>query len=133
MHCVKQINKKIMKKYLVNIEFKYNSKREYSHGGNMYIEKTVTIGVFDTFDEACVEGNKTLELLETKFALNVYADGRTANKERFSKNGGAFGHPKTLIANLGYLKTPFDFYAKITTLDFEDVNESLTNVLNDIK
>lgn len=122
-----------MKKYLVTIEFRYTSKREYQRGGNMHIDKTITIGVFDDFKMACIEGNKALEVLESKFKLNIYSDGRTAPKERFSKNGGAFGYPKTLISNSGYLKTPFTFYAKITTLHYEDVAKAIEDVLKDLK
>lgn len=126
-------NKFIMKKYLVTIEFRYTSKREYSSGGNIGVSKTITIGMFDNFDTACIEGNKALEVMESKFKPNIYADGRTAPKERFSKNGGAFNSSHTLITNLGYLKTPFSFFAKIGTLHHEDTAQAIEEVLKDLK
>ena len=122
-----------MKKYLVTIEYRYTSKRTYESGGNMHLNKTITIGVFDDFDTACVEGNKALEVLESKFSIHTYPDGRTAKKERFSKNGGCFGSKNTLVTDLAYLKTPFSFFAKITTLNFESVEDSVNEVLNDLK
>lgn len=122
-----------MKKYLVTIEFRYTSKREYSHGSNMYIEKPITIGVFDDFDAACIEGNKALEVLESKFKMHTFPQGNEAKKERFGKNGGCFGSPNTLITNLAYLKTPFAFFAKIETLHYEDTAQTIEDVLKDLK
>ena len=101
-----------MKKYLVTIEYRYTSKRTYESGDNISSNKTITIGIFDDFNTACIEGNKALEVLESKFNMHTYPDGRTASKERFSKNGAPFGYPKTLVTNSTYLKTPFKFYAK---------------------
>ena len=122
-----------MKKYLITIEYRYTSKRTYESGNNITSNKTITIGIFDDFDTACIEGNKALEVLESKFNIHTYPDGRTAIKERFSKNGGCFGSKNTLVTDLAYLKTPFSFFAKITTLNFESVEDSVNEVLNDLK
>lgn len=112
-----------MIKELVTIEFRYRVVPEGAFGGNG--NKTITIGVFDTFDEAIVEGNKALEVFEKKFKLNSTWN----RKERFSKKGGVFGTAVRLITNSAYLRTPFDFYAKITKLDYEDVEQTIVNVL----
>lgn len=124
-----------MKKYLVTIEFRYKSKRIYEFGSrdNIQVNKTITIGVFEDFDSACAEGNRFLEGLEDNFSLVVYADGRVATKtaNRFGSNGGSFGY-RTLVSNSGYLKTPFDFYAKIKTLDFQSVGDSIKDILTDL-
>jgi hypothetical protein len=90
----------------------------------------ITIGVYDTFEEACKNGNKLLETLERKFELHQFPDGRKASKERFSKNGGCFGGKKTLVTNLAYLKTPFEFYAKIETLEYSPIDEVIENVVS---
>lgn len=122
-----------MKKYLVTIEFRYTSKREYSSGGNMSVNKTITIGVYDDFDIAISEGNKQMEILESKFKIHTFPQGDEAKRERFSKNGGSFNSPKTLISNLAYLKTPFSFYAKIDILHYEDTAQTIEDVLKDLK
>ena len=119
-----------MKKYLLTIEFRYKEipKLDF-HSGHK--SNTITIGVFDSFETACVEGNKLLENLESKFPLHVFPNGRgPAKKERFSKNGGAFGSVKNLITNMAYLKTPFEFYAEIDTLNLDDVESTVNNILN---
>lgn len=121
-----------LEKYLVTIEFRYVS---ITGMENEHIPKSkvVTIGVFDTFEIACENGNSVLEILESKFELHQFPDGSKAAKERFSKNGGCFGGKKDLVSNLAYLKTPFKFYAKIETLKYEPINEVIDNVISSVK
>lgn len=107
-----------MEKYLVTIEFRYED-------GSCQENKKITIGVYDTFDEAEENGNKTLEVFERHFPLNEAWN----KKDRFSKNGGCFGEPKTLVTNLTYLQTPFSFYANITKLKYEDVEQTILDVI----
>lgn len=71
-----------------------------------------------------------MKRLESKFELHQFPNGRIAIKERFSKNGGPFSSKKDLITNLAYLKTPFEFYAKITTLRYDDVGETIADVVS---
>jgi hypothetical protein len=111
-------------KYLVDIEFRYSCPDYWNH--------SVTIGVYDTFEEACVHGNKLLETLEARFPLHVFPSGKKAEKERFSVNGGCFNNKKSLVSNLAYLTTPFAFYAGIRTLKFTDVNETIDDILDKI-
>ena len=120
-----------MEKYLVTIEFRYKSVTRFNEP--TFTFKTVTIGVYDDFKYACEQGNTLIRELERRFDLHVFPDGTTAPKERFSKNGGCFGSKKTLITNSAYLKTPFQFYAKIDTLTYLDVNIAIDDVLNSIK
>lgn len=119
-------------KYLVSIEFRYNQPPKYEDDYT-FRSKKITIGVYNTFDEACEAGNEFVENLEGKFALHQFPDGSKAKKERFSKNGGCFGSKNTLITNLAYLKTPFEFYAKITTLNYEDINVVINEVVESAK
>lgn len=114
-----------MEKYLVTVEFRYNGKPD-KIGCTTY-SKTMTIGVYDSFDDAIDNGNKFLEYMETIFPL------RHSVRDRFGKNNGPFGDKTTLISNLGYLKTPFAFYAQITTLNFVDQGEFISGILGEIK
>ena len=124
--------KKEIEKYLLGIEFRYSDAPK-TDDGYAYRSKTVTIGVYDTFEEACKNGNSLLEYLESRFKLHQFPDGRNAEKERFSKNGGCFGSKKNLVTNLAYLKTPFQFYAKIETLKYGNIDESINNVISSVK
>lgn len=112
-----------MEKFLFAIEFRYY---EIKEGESHWSNKTITIGVFDTFEEATVKGNEAMEVFENYFKLNPNYN----KKERFSKNGGCFGSRRDLITNLSYLQTPFQFYAKITTLKYVDLTEAILNVLD---
>ena len=118
-----------MKKYLVKIEFRYYDAPKTE---DEYTSKTkkVTIGVYDTLEEACKNGNNLLEVLESKFELHQFPNGTKASKERFSKNGGYLGSKKDLVSNLAYLKTPFEFYAKIETLEYSPIEEVIENVVS---
>lgn len=122
----------VQEKFLVTLEFRYSDapKDEYSSTSN---SKMVTIGVYDDFDTACIEGNAVIETLEEKFPLHTFPSGDKAARERFSKNGGCFGSKNTLITNLAYLKTPFEFYAKIQTLKYDSVVDSIDDVVNAVK
>lgn len=121
-----------MEKYLVRIEFRYSDAPKIENNITSK-NKMVTIGVYDTFEDACRNGNNLLETLESKFNLHRFPDGSKAPKERFSKNGGCFGSKKTLITNLAYLKTPFDFYAKIEALKYDNINEVIEDVVSSSK
>lgn len=121
-----------MERYLLTIEFRYKEIPK-SDIYSKHNSKTITIGVFDNFDTACTEGNKLMINLESKFPIHVFPNGRgTAKRERFSKNGGAFGSKKHLITNGGYLKTPFEFYAKIETLKMDNIEETIKGVVDSI-
>ena len=118
----------IVDKHLVRIEFRYEDvpKGEYDPE---HKSKTITIGVFDTFEDACIEGNKALEVLEKHFKIHVFPGNKEAKKDRFSKNGGCFGGKQNLITNLAYLQTPFSFYARIETLKYEDVETTILSIV----
>lgn len=121
-----------MEKYLVRIDFRYSDAPKTEDGCTSK-NKMVTIGVYDTFEDACQNGNNLLEVLESKFELHQFPDGSKASKERFSKNGGAFGSKKTLVTDLAYLKTPFKFYAEIETLNYNPIDEVIDEVVSSSK
>jgi len=115
-------------KYLLTLEFRFTSVNKDKTDTNCN-NKTITLGVFDSFEDACIEGNKNLEIMESRFSLHVFPKGHFANKERFSKNGGCFNSRKNLITNLAYLKTPFDFYFKITNLNYQNIESFINDTL----
>ena len=116
-----------MEKELLTIDFRYNDKPKDADSIE-YKSKRITIGVFDTLDEAIIEGNKALEIFEKHFKLNSHWN----RKDRFSKNGAPFGYANRLITPLAYLQCPFDFYAKITQLKYGDVNQTILEVLESV-
>lgn len=118
-----------MEKYLVTIEFRYNDDPNYGDNLSQYVNKVITLGTFDTRDEANLIGNKALEIFEDKFKLNSYYN----KKERFSNHGGCFGYPNDLITELAYLQTPFSFFAKITKLKYDDVEQTIVNAIEACK
>ena len=119
-----------MEKYLVTIEFRYSDAPETEDERGTSKTKMVTIGIYDTFEDACQNGNNLLEVLESKFELHQFPDGRKASTRRFSKNGGCFRSKNTLVTNSAYLKTPFEFYAKIETLKYSPIDEVIESVVN---
>ena len=121
-----------MEKYLVTIEFRYCDAPKTEDGFTLK-NKTVTIGVYETFDDACLNGNALLEKLESKFDIHTFPSGEKAKRDRFSKNGGCFGSKNTLVTNLAYLKTPFEFFAKIETLKHTPIDESINGVVESVK
>lgn len=118
-------------KYLLTLEFRFRSVNKDRTSTN-HNSKTITIGVFDSFEDACNEGNKNLEIMESRFSLHKFPKGNYAPKERFSKNGGAFNNRKNLITNLAYLKTPFEFYFKITDLNYQNIDSLIDDTLSSI-
>ena len=121
-----------MEKYLLAIEFRYSDAPKYENDLTSK-NKTVTIGVYENFDDACLNGNILLEKLESKFPIHTFPNGTSAKKDRFSKNGGCFGGKNTLVTNLAYLKTPFEFYANITTLKYDVIDDIINDVVDATK
>ena len=107
-----------MEKYIVKVEFRYRAipKSDSIYASDSY-NKEVTIGIYDTIDDAIKQGNQALETLKTKFN---FADC-------FSKNGGIFGSPNKLVCNFNSKNKP-QFFAKIETLHFDD----LASVMNEV-
>jgi len=111
--------------YLTTINLRYHDAPKPGNDNDQYIDKTITLGVFDTREEANEAGNKALEVFERYFKLNPNYNKR----ERFSSTGGLWGSPKDLISDLGYIKTPFAFYAKVTPLVYADVEQTILDAV----
>ena len=114
-----------MEKYLVTIRFTYNDAPKDEFEG-VCKSKPITIGLYDTQSDAITNGNKALEKFEKYFPLNPNWNV----KERFSNNGGPFGEPVYLITNTAWIITPFALSANITVLDYQDVEETINNVID---
>lgn len=88
------------RKQLLTVEFRYNDvPRNGERSG--YTTETLTIGIYDSLEEAVEAGNNTLEIFSEFFDFR---------KERF-KVKGLFGAPDKLVTNKG-----MNIFAKITTL-----------------
>jgi len=106
------------KQYLLTIEFRYLSVPIFDDGTKHH-NKTITIGVCDTLDEVIKLGNEQLDILAQKFNIT----------DKFEKNH-LFGQPRTLVTNC-CTKDKIQFFAKITTLVYDDIMNVVDNVMND--
>lgn len=98
-----------MVKELLKVEFRYHDRPNGEHDGG-HRTKTVTIGIYDTLDEAILEGNKTLETLSDRFEV----------RGKFVLNH-LFGHPKRLVTNTCYPTKGIEYFASIVKLSFDDL------------
>ena len=107
-----------MEKYIVQIEFRYKAMpKSHSPYASDCCNKKITIGIYDSIDEAIKQGNKSLDVLKAKFRVN----------DCFSKNGGIFGTANKLVCNF-YNRNKPQFFAEIKTLHFDD----LASVMEDV-
>lgn len=99
-------------KELLTVEFRYYDKPKGEYDSE-HKTKVVTIGVFDTLDEAIIEGNKVLGILSDKFQVR--------EGDKFQLNH-LFGSPNRLVTNSCYPTKGIQYFAKIERLDFCDLN-----------
>lgn len=99
-----------MNKELLTIEFRYHviPKSEYDPD---FESKEVTIGVYETLNDAVKEGNNILKELSSRFKFY----------ESFGTHNGVFGSATRLVCDCfnGYPQV----FCKITKLSFEDVKD----------
>lgn len=109
-----------MEKYIVQIEFRYRAiPKSYNAYTSDCYSKKITIGIYDSIDEAIKQGNKSLEVLKAKFSFN----------DCFSNNGGVFGSPNKLVCKFNTQNKP-EFFATIQTLHFDDLASVMEDVFN---
>ena len=101
-------------KELLTVEFRYMDV-PYSEHFSGYKTKEITIGIFDTLEEAVNAGNETLKVLATKFQV----------KEQFAVKGPLWGMPTRLVTNTCSSKDRIQYFAKITTLSFNSLEETI--------
>ena len=104
-----------MTKELLTIEFRYHEvpKSEYSCE---YVSKTITIGVYDTLEEAVKEGNKVLKELSSKFKI----------RDTFGVHNGVFGSANRLVCDC-FRGCP-EVFCKITQLKCDDICKVMDEV-----
>ncbi len=109
-----------MEKYMVQIEFRYKAipKIDSPYASDCY-NKKITIGIYDSIDEAIKQGNKSLEVLKAKFRVD----------DCFSKHGGIFGTANKLVCNFVSRNKP-QFFATIETLHFDNLASVMEDVFN---
>lgn len=112
-----------MKKELLTIEFRYHDKPNGDHDGG-HRTKTITIGIFDTLEEAIETGNKALLVLAERF--QVRADDRFKLKY-------LFGNPRRLVTNCCYPTNGIQYFAKIEKLDFADLGSTINETFEAFK
>lgn len=105
-----------MTKELLTIEFRYYDKPK-SEAFSGYETKTITIGVFDTLEDAVIEGTKVVAELAKSFEVR--------HDDKFAING-LFGLPNRLVTNCCYPTKGIQFFAKITKLEFNSLNKTIT-------
>lgn len=111
-----------MKKELLTIEFRYAIKSTDDDFGE-HKTKNITIGIFDTIEEAIEEGNKVLNAISSRFELR--ADDKFKLKN-------LFGFPKRLVTNTCYPTKGVQYFAKITPLDFKDLGNTIDEIFKEV-
>lgn len=103
-----------MTKELLTIEFRYHEvpKSEYSCE---YVSKTITIGVYDTLEDAVKEGNKVLKEWSSKFKI----------RDTFGVHNGVFGSANRLVCD--YHANP-EVFCEIKQLKYDDISKVMNEV-----
>lgn len=115
-----------MDKYLVQIEFRYNDAQLWDNNRKgIYFDrsKLLTIGVYDTINEARDAAHKELDYIAELFGLFTYPNDTKAKKVLF------YDHGPNVITNKEYINTPFDFFVKINTLECGHIGEAITEAV----
>lgn len=83
------------------------------------LKRTITIGVYDTIEEAVQAGNEVLEKMSKHFYLR--------RSDKF-KVDGIGGRPDRSVYN-GYNPTKgVEFHARITRIDHTDLEDTITEI-----
>jgi len=106
-----------MNKELLTIEFGYHV-IPMSEFASDYVSKVVTVGVYDTFEDAIKEGNNVLKELSSRFKF----------RETFGTHNGVFGSATRLVCDCfhGYPHV----YCKITQLKYDDINKVMSEAFD---
>lgn len=104
-----------MTKELLTVEFRYLDEPKY-RSSSEYISKIITIGIYDSLEEAIEKGNETLKNLSKYFEVR--------DDDKF-KLHHLFGSPKRMVTNCCYPTKNIQYFAKITTLKYDDLIETV--------
>ena len=103
---------------MLTVEFRYLDAPKGEHMGS-HNTHTITLGIYDTIEEAVNEGNKALEVLAKTFEVRP--------EDKF-KVRGLFGHPNRLVTNCCYPTRNISYFAKITKLKFDGLSQTIDKV-----
>lgn len=104
-----------MKKELLRIEFRYHDTPKHPDFSG-FTSKTITIGIYDTLNEAIEAGNEAVKELAKSFEVR--------EDDKFQLKF-LFGCPKKLVSNTCYPTKGISYFAKIETLDFSDLSSTI--------
>lgn len=104
-----------MQKELLTIEFRYHDQPE-DVINSVCRNKIITIGIFDTLEQAIEKGNKALEILSKHFQVR--------SDDKFQLHD-LFGSPCRLVTNCCYPTNGIQYFAKITPLKFDDLSNTI--------
>lgn len=104
-----------MTKELLTVEFRYHDKPKSEHDSE-WKSKTITIGIYDTLEEAIDVGNHILGILSESFEVR--------SDDKFQKVF-LFGTPKRLVTNCCYSTRGIQYFAKIDQLKFDHLKETV--------
>ena len=117
-------------KYLLTVDFRYTIRNKDEEIGDDYKTEIITIGVFDSKEEAISKGNESLKIFDKFYKRNP----NYRKLAEFSKNGGCFGSMVNLITDSEfYPQIRYSFFMKITTLKYEDLEQKIINIEQKIK
>lgn len=102
-----------MNKELLTIKFEYYDVPKWNRDSGS-TEKTITIGIFDTFEEAAAAGNEAISTLSELLGAE--------NKDRLSKYG-FFGNPVRSVSNYSHRARKILYRVEITPLVFDDLHD----------
>lgn len=108
-----------MQKELLTVEFRYNDKLE-----NRFTTKTITIGCYDSLEQAIDKGNEVLSsIISKKFEVR--------SNDKF-KLKDTFGIPMRLVTNCCYPTNAngIQYFAKITQLKYDSLNDTINEVFD---
>lgn len=97
---------------ILTVEFRYMDAPQDGLDLADHRTEVVTIGIYDTLEEAIKEGNKTLGLLSKYFEVR--------HDDKFKKVH-LFGSPKRLVTNTCYSTKGIQYFAQIKQHKFSDL------------
>lgn len=116
-----------MPRHIATVEFRYHKKPRSGTFAD-YVSKKITLGIYDSRDDAIRDVNKLLPLFEERFPLNP----NYRIKRRFSQDSFRFG--RTAIQDSSdWIRTPFDLYIVIDPLCEDSLADTLDTAIADVK
>ena len=108
--------KNLPSRELLTVEFRYTDKRQ-DENDVAYLSKKITIGIYDTIEQAVKAGNEVLNVLSKTFEIR--------KDDRFKMNG-LFGFPDRLVSNCCYPTKGIQYFAKIEKLVTQNIEEVIS-------